>query len=556
MLGFLEAVDAGLFHVERPGAGVGPVQLYPLQRQFGAAVWDARTPDGRRPYRRAVFSMPKKAGKSTFSAVQALFHLLFDHVEPDREIYSLAGDMDQACITLNLGKRIVQRSPGLQNLNIKAYARELVYIDDEGAEHRWKALASDSPTGHGLNPSLVVIDEGWQFTNYDLLEAISLGPQRLSPMQLWCTYAGLRGSMMPGQPLYDLYQAGMEHSDSALYFCWRSGLQAYEELPEGFIRPGYLDEQRRMLPANRFARLHLNEWASRDVGFITDEELRTATTLKAPVVTTSRDVHVLAVDYGRSNDHTALVAVRRGADGAVTVSDARVFQGTKESPVPLELVETNVAQMVRALNVHRLLIDPYQMLGSAERLAKRLGWPMLDTAGAEKHQQRKAIVMRPIGAQYLNRMTMGLLSLFRSPGAIQIPAALTDLIAQLGSVISVETFYGTRIDSGRGAGVRGHDDLVVALGMAALELTGRTVLVEMPHYNCRISNADWSVCELSGGGARKWEYHSTCQLCEGLKFVKAGALAHQMPLNEFLDTKVKRYMHSAVLDIRIGNLML
>ena len=71
-------------------------------------------------------------------------------------------------------------------------------------------MASDSPTAHGLNPSLVGVDEGWQLRDYELLEAVSLGPQRRHPLQLWTTYAGMKAQMVEGNPLYDLYRRGLD----------------------------------------------------------------------------------------------------------------------------------------------------------------------------------------------------------------------------------------------------------------------------------------------------------------------------------------------------------
>ena len=51
-LSFLEAIDAGVFHLERPGAvGVGPVRLYPIQREFFREVFDTYI-DGTRRYRK------------------------------------------------------------------------------------------------------------------------------------------------------------------------------------------------------------------------------------------------------------------------------------------------------------------------------------------------------------------------------------------------------------------------------------------------------------------------------------------------------------------------
>ena len=476
-LGFLEAVDAGIFHLERTGGrGVGPVALYPLQRQFIRDVFDHYDDSDSRRYRRALFSVPKKWGKTTMGALTGVWHLLFDDTERYREIYSLAGDYDQSRISLKMGQRIIKQSPQLAPLvgrQLYLYDRETVYVGDDQQEHRWRAMASDSPTAHGLNPSVVLVDEGWQLRDYELLEAVSLGPQRRHPLQLWTTYAGLKAQMVTGNPLHDLYERGQSGSDHALYFVWRSGLGAYQELPAGFIRPGYLDEQRNLLPPNRFTRMHLNEWGAADASFLTEAEIARAVDVGLLVADGSRDPHVLAVDYGRSFDHTALVLARPdSAAGGVRVVNALAIKGSRIAPVPLDVVEATILDWVRRYAVERVHIDPFQMLGSAERLSKILDWPLIDGPTAEARPWRKAIILQPIGPAYLNRLTMGMLGAFRS-GMVRIPSALTELTEQLSAVVAKETYYGVRVDSGAGVGVRGHDDLVLALGMCLLDVERR-----------------------------------------------------------------------------------
>lgn len=474
-LGFLEAVDADVFWLERAGGqGIGPARLYPVQRDFLRRVFDTYDGAGMRPYRQAIYSVVKKAGKTTTAGLAGLWHLLFDETEAYREVYSLAGDYDQARISLKMGQRIIRQSPTLGPLvdrQIRLLERETIYLDDRGGEHRWQALASDSPTAHGLNPSLVLVDEGWQLRDYELLEAVSLGPQRRHPLQLWTTYAGLKQQMVQGNPLYDLYRRGLDGADPKLCFLWLSGLAAYDALPPGFVRPGYIEEQRQLLPPNRFRRLHLNEWGAADASFLTDEEIARATDAGLLVVEASQTPHVLTCDYGRSHDHTALVVAR--PDGAGTViANALAIKGSRTQPVPLEVVENTIFEWTQRYAVERIHLDPFQMIGTAERLAKRLGRPILDAPTAEAQPWRKAVVLQPIGPQYLNRLTMGMLGAFRS-GMVRIPAALTELLDQLSAVVAKETYYGVRVDSGAGVGVRGHDDLALALGMALLDVERR-----------------------------------------------------------------------------------
>ena len=121
-----------------------------------------------------------------------------------------------------------------------------------------------------------------------------------------------------------------------------------------------------------------------------------------------------------SHDHTALVVARPRPDGKTEVVNALAIKGSREQPVPLELVEETVMDWVQRYHVARVHIDPFQMLGTAERLSVRLKRPIIDSLKAETSPWRDAIGLQPIGPQYLNRLTMGLLGAFRS-GMIRIP---------------------------------------------------------------------------------------------------------------------------------------
>jgi hypothetical protein len=492
-LGMVEACDRGVFHVEQPGGrGVGPIRLVPVQRDFLTAVIDTYDAAGYRRFRQAAYSVVKKFGKTTTAALTGTWHLLFDDTESNREIYSLAGDMDQAAIALELGKRIIRGSPTLAPLvdrQLFLNKREIAYEDERGGVHIWRAMASDSPTAHGLNPSLVLVDEGWQLRDYELLEAVSLGPQRRHPLQLWTTYAGMKAQMVEGNPLFDLYRRGLAGTDPRLHMLWLSGQHAYDALPLGFIRDGYLEEQRQLLPPNRFKRLHLNEWGGADATFLTEEEIARAKDDGFIVPERSQQSTVLCVDYGRSFDHTALLAARPTKDGRSEVVNALAIKGSRVNPVPIDVVEAQILDWVSRYRVERVHLDPFQMIGTGERLSQRLRWPLLSSTEAEERPWTRAIVLQPIGAAYLNQLTMGMLGAFRS-GMVRIPGALTELLDQLGSVVAKETFYGVRVDSGVGAGVRAHDDLVLALGMALIDVERRRgarpvafAEVNMPHLH-------------------------------------------------------------------------
>src|SRR5438105_4326248 len=70
--------------------------------------------DHRRCYDTYLIGLPKKNGKSTLAACVAVYALFLD--DPCPEVYSTAGDKDQARIIFNFTKRALERSAGLRPL--------------------------------------------------------------------------------------------------------------------------------------------------------------------------------------------------------------------------------------------------------------------------------------------------------------------------------------------------------------------------------------------------------------------------------------------------------
>jgi hypothetical protein len=105
--------------------------------------------------------------------------------------------------------------------------------------------------------------------DYGLLEALKLDPSRPDALMWITTYDAL--VHRPGIPVYDFLQRGKAGDDEQMYFSWYSGDfctdPEFADLPPeqranpsmaSWGNPGYLAQQRRRLPTNRFRRLHLN----------------------------------------------------------------------------------------------------------------------------------------------------------------------------------------------------------------------------------------------------------------------------------------------------------
>lgn len=199
-----------------------------------------------------LVGLPKKNGKSTLASCVALYALLLD--DPNPEVYSAAGDLDQARIIFKSTEKAIRRSPLRKCFKFHRDAIELA----NGAGV-YRALAADASGSHGLNASCIIFDELWNQPSYDLWEALTHTPARAHPFHFIVTYAGYQARK--GNLCWDLYQRGVTSSDPHQYTFWSSGADANLA---SWVTPGYLMSQRNRLPDHIYRRLHMNEWSIAD----------------------------------------------------------------------------------------------------------------------------------------------------------------------------------------------------------------------------------------------------------------------------------------------------
>jgi len=226
-----------------------PIQCEPWQKEHILKPVFEKI-GGKRPWDTFLIGLPKKNGKSTMGSCVATYALFLD--DPYPEVYSAAGDKDQAKIIFNYTKKAFKRSSRLRPL-VKIYKDVIERVDGNGI---YRVLASDSSGNHGLNPSCVIWDELWNQSSYDLWEALTFSPARKNPFHFIVTYAGY--SSHSGNLLWDLYSRGMANEDPRQYTFWCSGPEANRA---SWVTAEYLESQRRRVPDHMFRRLHYNEWS-------------------------------------------------------------------------------------------------------------------------------------------------------------------------------------------------------------------------------------------------------------------------------------------------------
>lgn len=143
-----------LRHTTGKWAGA-PFVLEPWQRQFVETVFGwKRKADGLRRYRIVYCEIPKKNGKSTFAAGVALYLLLMDN-EPKAEVYSAAGDREQAAIVFDIAAQMAAESPEIEK-RTKIYKRS---IFAPASFSKYAVINAEAGTKHGINPSGIIFDE-------------------------------------------------------------------------------------------------------------------------------------------------------------------------------------------------------------------------------------------------------------------------------------------------------------------------------------------------------------------------------------------------------------
>lgn len=158
-----------------------------------------RTAQNRLRYRRVYIELPRKNGKSLLGSTIALYSLFAG--EPGAEVYSAAGDRQQARIVFGETKAQILNNPLLAS-ECKVY-RDAIEVPMFGSVYR--VLSSDGKLAQGLNPSTVIFDELHVQPNSELYDALTLGSgNRIEPMVVGITTPGFDLSSLCGQ----LYQYG------------------------------------------------------------------------------------------------------------------------------------------------------------------------------------------------------------------------------------------------------------------------------------------------------------------------------------------------------------
>lgn len=179
---------ATLSHTKGPDAGKAIV-LEPFQIFLICAVYGFRSKKDltKRMVADVILFIPRKAGKSTLTAVIALYELLCG--ESGAEVFTLATNREQATIVFDAAKGFIENMPSELSKQFLVSKYEIKKAGD--SQSMFKALSRDTKkTGDGKNPSCVIIDEAAQIVDRNSIEVLHSGMvARQNPLRIYITTA-------------------------------------------------------------------------------------------------------------------------------------------------------------------------------------------------------------------------------------------------------------------------------------------------------------------------------------------------------------------------------
>lgn len=354
------------------------------------------TPQGTHRYREGLVGVGRQNGKSLVGSGLALEALFRGPI--GSEVYSAAGDRQQARIVFNEARRQVEQSPALsKHANI---FRDAIEIPAKGSVYR--VLSSDAKLQQGLSPYFCLFDEVHVQRDEELWNAMRFGmAARPDAILLGITTAGDHEDSLCGR-LYEYGKklAAKEIEDSTFFFAWwepeneavatddRVGwAQANPALAEGMLDYDELASAEMKSTPSAFRRYRLNQWTGHGGSRWMDmaawdacANTRIKFKKRAPVV--------LAFDGSVDDDATALSVIRCDLEVPALVKTF-VWERREGDPEGWKVdradVDATVEMLFADYRVLAMGCDPAYWRSEIEGWQQRFGgrkvleWPVTDS---------------------------------------------------------------------------------------------------------------------------------------------------------------------------------
>jgi phage terminase large subunit-like protein len=369
-----------------------PMVLRPWQQDLMSRLF-ARRADGRLKHRQALIGMPRKNGKSALAAGIGLFGLAFGPT--GGEVYSCAGDKEQARIVFSTTKKMIELEPQLSGM-FKTY-RDAIELPATGSVYR--VLSAEAYSKEGLNPHLVIFDEVHVQPNRELWDVMALASgARKEPLMVGITTAGVRTDSTGNDSLcYAMWQYGCrvaagEIEDPSFFMSWWGAPEGSDHKDPSVwaaANPGFGDivaeedfhSSMLRTPEAEFRTKRMDMWVSTAQAWL---PAGTWEACEDSSVTISDGAEVcLGFDGSYNNDSTALTVVSCPIDEDdkphVDVVDAweRPPDAGQDWKVPILDVEAAIRNACRRWQVREIVCDPARWARTYEVLEDE-GLPVVE----------------------------------------------------------------------------------------------------------------------------------------------------------------------------------
>jgi len=339
---------------------------------------------GKRKHRAYLLGLPRKNGKSQLGAALALYHLIADTADSGPEVYSAAGDREQARLVFTEAKRMVEASPDLLDV-CTVYRNEILCNLNNG---KYKAVSADAGLQQGLNPSFVIVDELHVHKTMDLYDAMTMGSgARNEPLVLTITTAGFDSE----SPLGKLYAHGKrvrsgEADDPFMGITWY-GPDDDEEFdpldednwrkwnPATFINYDDMRSNAHRTQGNAaFIRYRLNGWTASESAWLPNGVWAQR---ESDARLADGDEIVMGFDGAWKGDSTALVGCRLSDLHMEVLGHWECPPNDPHYRTPIEDVKSVIRAQARRFHLRELAADPYRFEQSLMELAEE-GIPIVE----------------------------------------------------------------------------------------------------------------------------------------------------------------------------------
>jgi len=406
-------------------------------------------------YRHAYLERPRGHSKTADIATEAVAELLLG--PRDQRLFCCAADEEQARLLFDDVAAKLNRNPLLAPA-VKVTQRDIIV---RATGSRLRVLNSDAPSAYGLRPDWIAVDEIAEWSKRALWDSLwSATGKRPRCRVLVISTAGWDRTSIA----WEVREIALTESD------WYSSSRGQ---CASWVRPEWIEQQRRTLPPHVFARLHKARWVDGVGAFLTADEVN-AIFRGMPAAS---GPGAIGLDLGVAKDRSVASIVERVGDllvvRALHTWDPKAYGGR----VPLQQVEEDVAALAksRGLPVH---VDFWQAALMKERL-----------------EARGVLVREVKFTADQRRLLFGvLLDLIRTGRLLSAPH--DELKRELLGLEVQQTATGWRVDHRPGR----HDDHVVAVALAAQAVANVTEIPAGAWMRAYDSNGD----QIAGHGRQRF----------------------------------------------------